>query len=159
MMTVFAWLRFGAVAAFLILALACFISEVIGFGRFGFVMNRMHAAGIGDSLGLFSVCFALMLASGTILDAAKIALVVTFMWFSSPASTHFLGQVEFYTNARIYRYVDRGPAADAVKETKAGAGHSGGRESARSAESTDERSAACEDGRNGECSAACEDGR
>ena len=41
------WIRFFITAALLLLGMISFISAVIGVYRFGFVMNRMHAAGIG----------------------------------------------------------------------------------------------------------------
>lgn len=103
------WIRFGIVAFFLILSLVCFTAEVIGVYRFGFVMNRMHAAGIGDSLGLFSVLFAMTVASGLELQSLKFLLIAVFMWFSSPASTHFLGQVEYFTNPSLYLWAERIP--------------------------------------------------
>lgn len=101
------WIRFAVVAALLAGALLAFISAVIGVYRFGFVMNRMHAAGIGDTLGLFLVVSAMVIASGFNLDSFKLILLVFFMWFTSPVSTHFLGQVEYYSNHQIYRYVSR----------------------------------------------------
>ena len=101
------WIRFGAAALLLFLALSAFTSAVIGVWRFGFVLNRMHAAGIGDTLGLFAVTAALVVCRGISLASAKIILLVVFMWFTSPASSHFLSQIEYYTNPHLYRYTDR----------------------------------------------------
>ena len=58
------WIRFGLTAICLITALIGFTAAVIGANRFGFVMNRMHAAGIGDTLGIFGVVCAVMLREG-----------------------------------------------------------------------------------------------
>jgi len=44
---------------------------------------------------------------GISLEMLKMVLLVTFMWFSSPVSTHFLGQVEYYTNPHLYQKVER----------------------------------------------------
>ena len=82
------WIRFAIAAVLAILGLCSFGSAVLGAYRFGFVLNRMHAAGIGDTAGIF-----LMIAS------------LFFLWFTSPVSTHFLGQVEFYTNPLLGRHV------------------------------------------------------
>ena len=34
-------------------------------------------------------------------------LLIVFMWFTSPASSHFLSQVEYYTNKHLYRHTER----------------------------------------------------
>ncbi len=102
------WIRFGVTAFFLLAALVCFAIEVLGLYRFGFVMNRMHAAGVGDTLALFCVIAGLAVASGPRFATLKLFLILLFMWFTSPVSTHFLSQVEYYTNRKLDKYV-RGP--------------------------------------------------
>ena len=102
------WIRFFIVAALLLLALACFASAVLGVWRFGYVMNRMHAAGIGDSLGIFCVAAALFIAGGPSWEEAKALLLVFFLWFTSPVSTHFLGQVEFFNSHDLPVYAAAG---------------------------------------------------
>ncbi len=106
------WIRFAVVAIFLIAALCGFISAVTGVYRFGFIMNRMHAAGIGDTFGLFFVIAAMITAAGPGFDALKLLLLIFFMWFTSPVSTHFLGQVEYYSNLHLYRYVQKKEGGD-----------------------------------------------
>ncbi len=101
------WIRFFIVAFLLIFGLCIFAAEVIGVYRFGFVMNRIHAAGMGDSLGILSVTLAMALSRGFTMDIMKMALILVFMWFTSPASTHFLSQVEYYTNPHLYHHVSR----------------------------------------------------
>ena len=92
------WIVFFLTAVLLFTALICFTTAVIGVYRFGYILNRMHAAGIGDSLGLFLVIAAVVIATGLKTDSLKMMLLILFMWFSSPASSHFLSQVEYYTN-------------------------------------------------------------
>ena len=92
------WIRFVLIAVLLLGALLSFALAVFGVYKFGFVMNRIHSAGIGDTLGLFAVTAALILATGFSLDTLKLALLVLFLWFTAPVSSHFLGQVEFFTN-------------------------------------------------------------
>ena len=70
-------------------------------------MNRMHSSGIGDTFGLFFIMLGLGVYEGISLEMLKMVLLVTFMWFSSPVSTHFLGQVEYYTNPHLYQKVER----------------------------------------------------
>ena len=92
------WIRFAIAAILMILALCSFIAAVTGAYRFGFVMNRMHAAGIGDTLGLLSVTAGLVIASGFNMTSLKLILIIFFMWFTSPVSSHFLSQIEYFTN-------------------------------------------------------------
>ncbi len=101
------WIRFALVAGCLLMALIAFTAAVFGAYRFGFVMNRLHAAGIGDTLGLFAVAAALVIATGFSMDSLKLILLIVFMWFSSPVSSHFMSQIAYYTNPHLYRYVDR----------------------------------------------------
>ena len=45
------WIRFLIGAAFLLFGLGIFAIEMIGVYRFKYVLNRMHAAAMGDTLG------------------------------------------------------------------------------------------------------------
>ena len=46
------WIRFGLTAALMAGGLFVLITGVVGQFRFHYVLNRMHAASMGDSLGL-----------------------------------------------------------------------------------------------------------
>ena len=102
------WIRFIAAAVLIVLGLCSFGSAVLGAYRFGFILNRMHAAGIGDTAGIFFVVASLAVARGLQMDTLKLVVLVFFLWFTSPVSTHFLGQVEYYTNPLLGRYVKQG---------------------------------------------------
>ena len=102
------WIRFIAAAVLIVLGLCSFGAAVLGAYRFGFILNRMHAAGIGDTAGIFFVVASLAVARGLQMDTLKLVVLVFFLWFTSPVSTHFLGQVEYYTNPLLGRYVKQG---------------------------------------------------
>lgn len=108
-----AWIRFILSAVFMIIGLIAFASSVLGVFRFGFIMNRMHAAGIGDTLGVFCVVCSLVIGTGLSLDSLKLILVVAFLWFTSPTSSHFLAQIEFFTNKDPDRHMRREDRHDA----------------------------------------------
>ena len=114
------WIRFAIAAILMILALCSFIAAVTGAYRFGFVMNRMHAAGIGDTAGIFLVILSLAVALGPGMSTWKLLILVFFLWFTSPVSTHFLGQVEYYTNPLLGRHVKQEdlPEQTGEKQTK-----------------------------------------
>ena len=101
------WFRFALVAFFLALAVFSFASAVLGVSRFGFIMNRIHAAGIGDTLGLFSAALAVMIGSGEAAVILKLILIVVFLWCTSPVSTHFLAQIEYYMDRLLHEHVKR----------------------------------------------------
>ena len=115
------WIRFAIAAILAILGLCSFGSAVLGAYRFGFVLNRMHAAGIGDTAGIFLMIASLAVARGLHMDTLKLVVLVFFLWFTSPVSTHFLGQVEFYTNPLRGRHVkkaDLPEGTDLTEQTK-----------------------------------------
>ncbi len=95
------YIRFGSAAVLLLAGLFCFLSAVTGNYRFRFVMDRIHCAGIGDTLGLLCVVLSLAIISGPRIATLKLALVLVFFWIGSPVSTHFLSQVEYYNNKRL----------------------------------------------------------
>ena len=115
-----AWIRFLLTAVLLIAALCCFASAVSGVWRFGFVLNRIHAAGIGDSLGLLLMAAALIVGNGLNMTSLKLMLLVVFLWLTSPVSSHFLSQIEFYTNPELYDHVSWDDSLQPPAEKKDG---------------------------------------
>lgn len=101
------WVQFWITAVLLTVGLCFFAAAVLGNCRFYYVMNRIHAAGLGDTMGLFCTVVALMVSSGSLMAAGKLLLPLIFLWITSPISGHFLGQVEYYTNPRLYAHMDR----------------------------------------------------
>ena len=99
------WIRYIAAAVLMGFGLFCFLSAVIGNLRFGFVLNRIHSAGTGDTLGLLSIVLSLAAASGLRMETLKLILVLVFVWIGSPVSTHFLSQVEYYLGGRLQGHV------------------------------------------------------
>ena len=101
------WIRFWIVALILTAGIISFTLEVLGIFRFGFVLNRLHASGIGDTMGLLCVILSLMIASGWNFTTVKLVLLIIFMWLTSPTSTHFLSMIEMNTNPELSRFVSR----------------------------------------------------
>lgn len=97
-MAAFEWLRFLAGAALLLCGLAIFLIEMIGVYRFRYVLNRMHAAAMGDTLGIGFGLLGLMVMSGFHFTSLKLLLVILFLWFSSPVSSHLIAWLEVETD-------------------------------------------------------------
>ena len=95
---------------FLALAVFIFFSEVLGFYKFKYVMNRMHAAAMGDTLGIGSVLIAVAILTGELVPVLKLLLILVFMFLTGPVVTHLIAgaEVETHKNAgHEYKEVDR----------------------------------------------------
>lgn len=97
-MEVIEWIRF-LVGAFLILCgLSIFLIEMVGVFRFQYVLNRMHAAAMGDTLGIACSLLGLIVINGFNFTSFKLFCVIVFLWFSSPTSSHLIARLEVATD-------------------------------------------------------------
>ena len=97
-MEILAWIRFIAGAIFMIIGLLLFVIQVFGVFRFKYVLNRMHSAAMGDTLGIASSLIGLILMCGFSFTSLKLFLIVVFLWLASPTSSHLIAQLEVVTN-------------------------------------------------------------
>ncbi len=148
-MVVLEWIRFLIGGGLLLCGLGTFIIEIIGVFRFRYVLNRMHAAAIGDTLGIGFALLGLIVMNGLTFTSLKLLLVIVFLWFSSPVSSHLIARLEVSTNEesgkhyRVMRLEKSGrcrePAGDGGSESSAkmsgshesGSGAMAGRDSER----------------------------
>ncbi len=100
------WLRFLLGTAFLVLGTAAFIIQILGIFKFKYVLSRMHAAGIGDTLGIGASLAGLMILSGFNFTTLKLGLILMFLWCASPVSTHLIGRLEVTTNEELEKYCE-----------------------------------------------------
>lgn len=100
-MGVFDWIRLILGCSFLICGLVIFFTEIFGVFHFQYVLNRMHATAMGDTLGIASCMIGLMIFSGFNFTSLKLLLIVIFLWFSSPVSSHVLARLEVATNENL----------------------------------------------------------
>ena len=95
---------------FLALGLFAFLSAVVGFYRFHYVMNRMHAAAVGDTLGIGSIVIAAAILTGSASAALKLLLILGFLFLTGPALTHLIAGAELDSHdgtGKEYREEDR----------------------------------------------------
>ena len=100
------WIRFIIGTAVLLVGLATFALEVFGAFRFHFVLNRMHAAAMGDTLGIGISLIGLMIFSGWNFPSLKMFLVVLFLGFASPVSSHLIARLEAATDEELTKYCE-----------------------------------------------------
>ncbi|MBO4903505.1 MAG: monovalent cation/H(+) antiporter subunit G [Lachnospiraceae bacterium] len=99
-------------AAFIIFGLLLFAVEIYGVNRFSFIMNRMHAAAIGDTLAMMSCMAGLIIYSGFNFTSLKLLLVVVFLCFSSPVSSHLIMNLEVETNEKANTHYEEETLTD-----------------------------------------------
>ena len=97
------WVRFIAGTLVLLTGISIFLLEVFGVYRFHFVLNRMHAAAMGDTLGIGVSLLGLIIFSGFNFTSLKMLLVVVFLWFASPVSSHLIARLEVVTDEELER--------------------------------------------------------
>ena len=97
-MAVIEWIRFLAGAALLLIGLLIFLIQMVGVFRFKYVLNRMHAAAMGDTLGIGCCLLGLTVMSGINFTSLKLLFVIIFLWFSSPVSSHLIARLEVTTD-------------------------------------------------------------
>ena len=98
------WIKFLVGAGLVLFGLAIFAIEMIGVFRFKYVLNRMHAAAMGDTLGIGFSLLGLIIMSGLNFTSLKLFFVIVFLWFSSPASSHLIAKLEVATNEEIGKH-------------------------------------------------------
>ena len=100
-MEILEWIKLIVGGAFLLLGLLIFLIELYGIFHLDYVLNRMHAAAMGDTLGISVSLIGLMIISGLNFTTLKMGLIVIFLWFASPVSSHLLARLEVSTNENL----------------------------------------------------------
>lgn len=103
------WIRFVIAAVFIIGGITIGAIATFGMFRFKYVLNRMHSAALVDTLAIFLSLIGLMFLSGNVFTSSqeilfiilKLILVVLFLWFASPVSSHLISRLEVTTNKDI----------------------------------------------------------
>lgn len=98
-------IRFYICAALITAGLVFEITAVLGVFRFKNALNRMHAAALGDTMGLFFVLLGLSTASGMNMLTVKLLTLCVLFWMTSPVSSHMLARLELETNEHLDREV------------------------------------------------------
>ena len=98
------WIRFIVGVGLIIVGLCFFITEIIGVFKFKYVLNRMHVAGMGDTLGLSITLLGTMVLSGVNFTTLKMALIIVFLWMASPVASHLIARLEVTTNEELDKH-------------------------------------------------------
>lgn len=109
-------------AVFMVLGLFAVAMAAFGVFKFRFVLNRMHAAALIDTLGMLCISLSLMFATHSMQFIPKLVLIVVLQWLGSPIASHFVGKLEVETDREVSSFArqedDTVPVADAAKASK-----------------------------------------
>lgn len=92
------WIRLSISAVFLLLGLLVFLAATVGVNKFKRALNRMHAAALGDTLGILFMTLGLVVWKGVSFASFKLLLVVLFFWLASPVAGHMISRLEVMTD-------------------------------------------------------------
>ena len=95
------WLRFALCAGLILMGLAFIVSAIVGVYRFKYVMNRMHAAAMGDTMGILCIMLGLVVASGFNVTSVKLIMLVVMLWLTSPVASHLISRLEITANPKL----------------------------------------------------------
>lgn len=96
------WIRFLVGAFFIIVGIVTAAIATFGMYRFSYVLNRMHSAAMCDTLALASVMIGLIVIYGISFASFKLLLIILFLWFASPVSSHLVSRLE----VTIYEHLE-----------------------------------------------------
>ena len=105
-MEILEWIRFLAGVGLLLTGVGIFMIQLFGVFKFQYVLNRMHAAAMGDTLGIGVSLTGLILLSGFNFTSLKMALIIVFLWLASPVSSHLISRLEVVTNEHLAEHCE-----------------------------------------------------
>lgn len=106
------WIQFLLGTGLLLFGMSVFVLELMGIFKFKYVLNRMHAAAVGDTFGLGISLLGLIILSGFKFVALKMGLVILFLWLASPVSSHLIARLEVTTNEHIEDFCEQKKISD-----------------------------------------------
>lgn len=112
------WIRFALSAGLILLGLFFIVSAIVGVYRFKYVLNRMHVAALGDTLGILFIILGLIVASGFNFTSLKLVLLVLMLWLTGPVSSHLIARLEVTTNPDLEKHMEVITQEDPRKEVE-----------------------------------------
>ncbi len=88
-------------AILILFGVVTMVVATIGIFRFKYVLNRMQAAALVDTLGILLLLSGLIVLSGFSALSAKMLLIIIFLWLASPVTSHLIARAEVMTHPNI----------------------------------------------------------
>ena len=96
-LAIMSWILLGIGTLFLLIG-------AVGLIRLPDFFSRMHAAGLIDTLGAGLILVGLMIEAGWSLNLAKLVLILLFLLFTSPTSSHALAHAALVHGLKPWRH-------------------------------------------------------
>ena len=93
-----AWIQLIIGGGFIGIGVMTMCAAVLGLYRFHYVLNRMHASAMVDSMGILFAILGLAVLSGFQFGTLKLVLIVVFFWLAGPVSSHMICKLEVLVN-------------------------------------------------------------
>ena len=94
-------IRFIIAAVLIMIGILIMVIQTFGVFKLNYALNRMHAAAMGDSLGIMMIVLGMMVIYGISFASLKLLTVLVVFWFASPVCSHLLAKLEVCTNELI----------------------------------------------------------
>ena len=91
-------IRFIPAAVCIALGVAVMVIGTLGVFRIKYVLNRLHAAAMGDSLGILLISLGVSILYGFSFVMLKVLCIILLFWIASPTCSHLLAGFEVRTN-------------------------------------------------------------
>ena len=75
--------------------------STFGIFKFKYVLNRMHAAAMCDTLALMFTLLGVAVIYGFSFTTLKLIIIISMLWLASPVSSHLIARLEVATNEEI----------------------------------------------------------
>ena len=92
------WIRFLLAAISMLAGLFFVGTALFGVNKFRFVLNRMHAAALCDTLGVLFVLLGCIILTGFNMASLKYVVVIIMFWLAGPVCTHLMARLEVATD-------------------------------------------------------------
>ncbi len=99
-------LKFIATAILMLSGIFMLCVSLIGNFRYSFILNRMQVGALTDTIVAVLIIAGLIVGNGFNILTIKLMLVVLFLWFANPVSSHFLAKTEIIANDKIMEEVE-----------------------------------------------------
>lgn len=78
-----------------------FFTSAIGLIRLPDVYTRMHAATIGDTLGLGMIIAGAILEEGATLASIKMLIIIIFVFLTNPTAAHAMARAAYKNGVKL----------------------------------------------------------
>ncbi len=91
-------MRYIIAGILLLIGISIVCIATFGIFKFKYVLNRMHAAAMCDTLALMICLLGVSVLYGISFITLKLILIIIFLWLASPVSSHLIARLEVTTN-------------------------------------------------------------